>query len=147
MTLGPLEYLVVEFEGNHFTGEILPELQSLHDRGIVRVVDLVFIQKDRDGNVTIRELSELSEEEAKPYGPLAGEMLRVLSPEDVEDAASTVPNDSAAAVALLEHIWAIRFQEKILKAHGKILSEGLVPASDVEALSEELEARTAPVHG
>lgn len=148
MTLGPLEYLVVEFEGNHFTGEILPELQALRDQGIVRVVDLVFMQRDADGNLTVRELSNLSEEEAKPYDPMAGDMLGLLSPEDIEEAASTVPNNSAAAIALLEHTWAARLREKILKAHGRFLSEGLVPASEVEALSEELAAQTAPVvHG
>jgi uncharacterized membrane protein len=62
MSLGPLEYLVVEFEGDHFTGEILPELHSLHDQGIVRVVDLVLVQKDAEGSITVRELSDLSEE-------------------------------------------------------------------------------------
>ena len=147
MTMGPLEYLVIEFEGNHFTGEILPELQALRDQGIVRVVDLVFLQKDTDGNVSAREVSDLSEEEAKPYGPLAGEILGLLSPEDVEDAARSVPNNSAAAIALLEHTWAVRLREKILNAHGKFLSEGLVPAADVEALSAELEAQQTVVHG
>lgn len=147
MTLGPLEYLVIEFEGNHLTGEILPELQALHEQGIVRVVDLVLMRKDADGNLTVQELSNLSEEEAKPYGPLAGEILNVLSPEDIEEAASSVPNNCAAAVALLEHTWAERLREKILKAHGTFLSEGLVPASEVEALGEELAARVAPVHG
>lgn len=145
--MGPLEYLVIEFEGNHFTGEILPELQALRDQGIVRLVDLVFIQKDVDGNVTVRELSNLSPEEAQPYGPLAGDMLSLLSPGDIEDAASAVPNDSAAAIALLEHIWAARLREKILNAHGRFLSEGLVPADEVAALSEELAAQAATVHG
>lgn len=147
MTLGPLEYLVIEFEGNHLTGEILPELEALHEQGIVRVVDLVLMRKDADGKLTVQELSDLSEEEAKQYGPVAGEILNVFSPEDVEDAASTIPNNSAAAFALLEHTWAARLKEKILKAHGTLLSEGLVPSSEIDALSEELEARIAPVHG
>lgn len=146
MTLGPLEYLVVEFEGNHFTGEILPELESLRAQGIVRVVDLVLVQKDEVGNITVRELSDLSEEEAQPYGPIAGDVLRLLSPEDVIEAAGGVSNNSAAAVALLEHTWAARLREKILKAQGKFISEGLVPPSEVEALSEELAARAATAH-
>jgi len=147
MTLGPLEYLVIEFEGNHFTGEILPELKALRDRDIVRLVDLVFMQKDMDGNLTVRELSDLNDEEAKSYGPLAGDMLSLLSPEDIEDAASTVPNNSAAAIALLEHVWAVQLKEKILKAHGRFLGEGLVPASEVEALSQEMAAPSAELHG
>jgi hypothetical protein len=147
MTLGPLEYLVIEFEGNHFTGEILPELQALRDRGIVRLVDLVFMQKDMNGNLKVQELSDLSDEEAKPYGPLAGDMLSLLSPEDIEDAASTVPNNSAAAIALLEHVWAVQLKEKILRAHGRFLGEGLVPASEVEALGEEMAGQSAVIHG
>lgn len=145
MTLGPLEYLVVEFEGNHFTGEILPELQSLHAQGIVRIVDLVLVQKDEVGNLTVRELSDLTEEEAKPYGPMAGEILSLLSPEDVVEAAGGVSNNSTAAVALLEHTWAARLREKILKAQGRFISEGLIPPSEVEALSEELDARSIPL--
>lgn len=145
--MGPLEYLVIEFEGNHFTGEILPELRALRDQGIVRVVDLVFMQRDADGNLTVRELSDLSEDEARSYGPIAGDMLSLLSLEDVEDAAANVPNNSSAAIALLEHTWASRLREKILNAHGRFLSEGLVPADEVEALSAELAAETAQVHG
>ena len=53
--MGPLEYVVIEFEGNHFTGEILPELHALRNQGVLRVVDLVFIQKDEAGNVMARD--------------------------------------------------------------------------------------------
>lgn len=147
MTLGPLEYLVIEFEGNHFTGEILPELRALRDKGITRVVDLVFIQKDKDGNVMMRELSDLEGEEAKHYGPLAGDMLEMLSTEDVENIASNLPADSAAAIALLEHTWEIRLRETILNAHGSVLDAGLVPVAEAEALGAELEAKRATVHG
>lgn len=151
MTMGPLEYLAIEFEGNHFTGEILPELQALRDRGVVRVVDLVFIQKDDQGNVTTRELSDLSAEEAKPFGPITGDVLRLFSPEDVEEVAAGVPRNSSAAVALLEHIWAVRLHETIGRAHGRILNAGLVSADEVEALGAELAAhhtaQDAVIHG
>ncbi|MGH2514446.1 MAG: DUF6325 family protein [Ktedonobacterales bacterium] len=147
MTIGPLEYVVIEFEGNHFTGEILPELHALRDQGVVRVVDLVFIQKDQDGKMTARELSDLSEDEAKPFGPIAGDMLRLLTPEDVEDVADSVPNNSSAAIALLEHTWAVHLQETIHDAHGKVLNAGLVPLAEVEALVAEMTAQQAAVSG
>ena len=145
MTMGPLEYMVIGFEGNHFTGEILPELQSLRDRGVMRIVDLIFIQKDADGNVMTQELSDLSEEQAKPFGPLAGDMMRLFSPEDIEDVAGEVPRNSAAAVALIEHTWAVRLKETIGRAHGRLLSGGLVPEAEVEALGMELAAQQAAV--
>ena len=140
MTMGPLEYVVIEFEGNHFTGEILPELHALRNQGVLRVVDLVFIQKDEAGNTTARELSDLSEEEAKPFGPMAGDMLRLLTPEDIDDVAESVPNNSAAAVALLEHTWAIHLKETIQNARGRVIGAGMIPAEDVEALAAELAA-------
>ena len=146
MTMGPLEYVVFEFDGNHFTGEILPELQSLRDQGVVRVIDLVFIQKDNDGNMTAREISDLSEEEAKPFGPIAGDMLRLLTPDDIEDIARGVPNNSSTAAVLLEHTWAVHLKETILRAHGSVLQAGLIPQSDVDALVAEVAEQEAQYH-
>jgi uncharacterized membrane protein len=143
MTTAPLEYLVIRFEGNHFTGEILPELESLRDRNLVRIVDLVFIQKDRDGAVTVREVSDLDEEEAKRYGPIAGDITDMLGADDIDDVAGRIPANSAAAIALLEHLWAVRLKETILKAHGELLESGLVPVAEVEALGAELAAQQA----
>jgi len=67
MTLGPLEYLIVAFEGNRFSGEILTALHDAQEKGIIRVIDLLVIKKDEQGNVMALELSELSEEEARPF--------------------------------------------------------------------------------
>jgi hypothetical protein len=72
MTLGPLEYLVVGFEGNRFTGQILPELRAARDNGIIRVVDLFLLRKDESGGVIALELSDLSGEKAEHLAPLAG---------------------------------------------------------------------------
>lgn len=141
--MGPLEYVVIEFEGNHLTGEIVPELHRLRDLGIVRVVDLLLIQKDTQGNVSARELSDLSEEEAKPYWPIAGEVLDLLSEADVETAAADLPLNSSGAIALLEHTWATHLQETIRNAQGRVLSGGLLPAAEVERLAAELVAEHA----
>jgi len=134
MRTGPLEYMVVEFEGNHFTGEILPELRNLRDRGVVRLVDLVFIQKTADGTTSIRELSDLNSDDVTSYGPLAGDMLNLLSIDDIQDVAQRVRNNSAVAIALLEHMWEGRLQETIANAHGTVVESGLIPPADVEAL-------------
>ncbi len=142
MTAGPLEYLVVRFEGNHFTGEILPELQALRDKGLVRIVDLLFVQKDKDGTVSVREVSDLNEEEARRYGPIAGDLHDLVTLEDVEDVAGKLPNNSSAAIALLEHIWAARLRDTILKAGGEVLEAGFVPMAEVEALTAEISSRT-----
>lgn len=138
--MGPLEYVVVVFEGNHLTGEIMPELRALRDQGTARIVDLLFFQKDAQGTLTAQELSDLTPEEAAPYGPIAGDMLDVLSEEDVKAAAADLPVNSAGAILLLEHLWATRLRDKILQAHGTVVSAGLVPVARVEALGAELAA-------
>ena len=94
MTLGPLEYLVVGFEGNRFTGQILPELRAAREKGIIRVVDLFFLKKDEQGATVAMELSDLSGEEAEQLAPLAGDILGLLTPEDIEQAAHDMPNNS-----------------------------------------------------
>jgi uncharacterized membrane protein len=141
--MGPLEYVVIEFEGNHLTGEIVPELHRLRDMGIVRVVDLLLIEKDAQGKVSARELSDLDEEEAKPYGPIAGDMLDLLSDEDIETAAAGLPLNSSGVIALLEHTWATHLRDTIRNAQGRLIAGGLLPASEVERLTAELVAEHA----
>lgn len=140
MTLGPLEYLVVSFEGNHFTGEILPELRSVCERGIIRIVDLFFIKKDEQSNITVLDLSNLSKEEAKPYEFLSGNILGLLAPEDIDQVASNIPPNSSVALLLFEHTWAIGLKEAIKKAQGTALAGGLVAPDVLDLVEEDLEA-------
>jgi uncharacterized membrane protein len=147
MTTGPLEYLVIGFEGNHFTGEIAPELRSLEERGIMRVVDLIFIQKDRDGAVATKELTDLNPDERNVYGDISGHTQQLLSADDIEDVASTMPIDSAAAIAIIEHLWAVKLKEAVLKAHGTVLDDGIIPGEAAEGLGVPfMEDRAAQLH-
>ena len=107
MTLGPLEYILIGFEGNRFTGQILPELRAARDKGIIRVIDLLLILKDEQGNTAVMELSDLSSEELEQLGPIAGDLLEVLEQDDVEAIASNIPNNSSAALLLIEQTWAV----------------------------------------
>jgi len=138
MTLGPLEYLVVGFEGNRFTGQILRELRAAHDKGIIRVVDLLFLTKDESGNLAAMELSDLSGEEAEQLGPIAGDLLQVLEPDDVEAVASNIPKNSSAGLLLFEHTWAVGLKEAIMNAGGIPLAGGLVAPVVVQMLEAEL---------
>jgi hypothetical protein len=140
MVLGPLEYLVVGFEGNRFTGQILAELRAAHEKGIIRVLDLFVMKKDVQGNVTALELSELSDEEKAEFGPLAGNLMSLLSPADMQQAAADIPNNSAASMLLFEHTWAIGLKEAIKNAGGIAAFGGLVPPEVLQELEHELEA-------
>jgi hypothetical protein len=104
MALGPLEYLVIGFEGNRFTGQFLPELRTARDNGIIRVVDLFWLRKDESGNVAALELSDLSSEEAEHLAPLAGELLSLLTPEDIEHASGIVVAGGLVAPDVLREL-------------------------------------------
>jgi len=136
--MGPLEYLVVGFEGNRFTGQILRELRAAHDKGIIRVVDLLLLTKDASGSFAAMELSDLSGEEAEQLGPIAGDLLQVLEPDDVEAAASHIPNNSSAGLLLFEHTWAVGLKQAIMNAGGIPLAGGLVAPAVVQMLEAEL---------
>ena len=136
--MGPLEYLVVGFEGNRFTGQILRELRAARDKGIIRVVDLLVLTKDESGNLAAMELSDLSGEEAEQLGPIAGDLLQVLEPDDVEAAASNIPTNSSAGLLLFEHTWAVGLKEAIMNAGGIPLAGGLVAPVVVQLLEAEL---------
>jgi hypothetical protein len=143
MTLGPLEYLMVAFEGNRFTGEIISELRAAQMKGIIRVIDLLVIKKDEQGNVMAMELSDLSEEEARPFGFLAGKLLDIFEPDDVEVAASQMPNNSAAGLLLIEDTWAIPLKEAILNAGAVARTGGLVAPEVVQSIEAQIAAQAA----
>ena len=159
MTIGPVQLLVVGFEGEHeFTGEILAELQRLREHDIVRLVDLMAVRKDADGEVDAIQVSDLSEEEAAEFGAVVGALIgfgaageegaeagalagaealedgHALDDKDVWYLADAIPDDSVAAVALLEHRWAIPFRDKILEAGGTVFADEWVHPSDLVAV-------------
>jgi Family of unknown function (DUF6325) len=139
MALGPLEYLVIGFSGDRFTGDIMSELRAVREKGLIRLVDLVFIRKEANGDTRVMELSDLSEEEARPYEFLAGDLRGLLTGEDVEHLAREIPNGRAAAVVLFEHTWAIGLKEAVRRAGGVALAGGLVAPAVLQALEKELQ--------
>ena len=140
MVLGPLEYLVVGFEGNRFTGQILAELRAAQEKGIIRVVDLFVMKKDEQGNVTALELSELSGEEATELTPLASNLMDLLVDEDIQQVAADIPNKSAAGLLLFEHTWAIGLKEAIKHAGAVAITGGFVSPDVLQELEKDLEA-------
>jgi hypothetical protein len=140
MTLGPLEYLVAGFEGNRFTGQILAELRAAQEKGIIHVIDLFVIKKDEQGSVTAQEINDLSGEEAAELTPLAGNLMGLLTEEDIQQVAADIPNNSAAGLLLFEHTWAIGLKEAIKNAGAVSITGGFVAPDVVAELEKDLEA-------
>jgi len=138
--LGPLEFVVLEFKGNKFTGEIIPELHRIHKKGIVRVVDLVLIRKDKEGQVDTFEVNDLPGDLRVMYDPLAGSVTGLLTHEDLEKTANALPNNTSAALLLFEHVWAIHLKEALLNAGAELVARGYVPPELVAKVEAEIAA-------
>jgi len=140
MTFGPIDFLALEFKGNQFKGEILPALAELIENRIVRVIDLVIVMKDQDGNVSAGELQQLDEEVIRLFDPLqvsANEMIKV---EDIHTVGEQLENNSTAAVMLFENLWAVTFKEAVLNANGRLVMFERIPHEVVLEALEDLAA-------
>jgi len=140
MDIGSLEYVVIGFEDDHFTDEILPELNAIQEKGLIRVVDLLFVMKDSDGTVTVREVSELGDEELAAYDGIAGDLMGLFTAEDVERLAEEIPPAISAVVVLLEHTWAVGLTEAVRRAGGMLFTGGLVTPDALAQVRAELAA-------
>jgi Family of unknown function (DUF6325) len=138
MALGPLDFVVLNFPGNQFKGEILPELNAIRASGVVRLVDLIFILKDQQGHITITEVSDLKGEDAQRYRQLTGDLSGLLTREDIEIAANDIPPNSSAAFILFEHTWAVGLRDAILRAGGSLVTHERVDPHVVEMVSNDL---------
>ena len=125
MTIGPVEYIIVGFPGNKFTGEIAPELIALVESGTVRVLDLIFIGKDADGSVVSFEIDEL--DALAGFGGLDADIGGLISPEDIEYAAGALEPNSSAALLIWEDVWAAPFTEAVRRANGVLLEGARIP--------------------
>ena len=139
--LGPVELLFVEFPGNQFTGEIVPALRELIDAGTIRVIDLVFVAKDADGNVVGIELEDLHDDYRNAFNELVEDLSGLISDEDVEDLAEALEPNSSAGLLLFENVWATKFRDAIVNSGGQLLARIPIPQ---EALDEVAAASEAP---
>jgi len=138
---GPLEYVVIGFDGDHFTGQILPKLIEIEGQGCVRVVDLVFVSKNEAGDLAILEISDLEEAEAVVYDPLTNEFFGILTAEDVAEIAVSLPKNTSSAVILFEHRWAMGLQWAVKAAGGQMLDSGFIhPETQSQVIVEILES-------
>ena len=162
MNFGPMQLLVIGFEGADFTGEIAPELRRLREHDVVRLVDLLFVTKDEDGRVSAMETTDLSQEESNELGAMVGALMgygadgedgaEAAAPngakgaehfaqplrDDVWYVADAIPRGTSAAVAILEHRWAIGLRDAVERAHGSALAEAWLHPSDLMRVGRQL---------
>ena len=143
MALGPLEYMVIGCSGNQFKSEIAPELNSIQQKGFARVVDLVFVRKNADDTVTALEVNDLEDHERSTLDPIKESLMGLITPQDIMILSSTLPNDTTATIVLLEHLWLNNLEQAVARANGIIYIGGMIPASTLEQVDQEMVAAQA----
>jgi len=138
--LGPVDYLVVEFPAGQssFTGEMAAELASLVDAGMIRVIDIVIITKDADGQVEAMELSDVGE--LGELHRIEAELAELLAEDDVVHLAAAMEPGSVAGVLIWENLWAAGFASAARRAGGQLIANGRIP---IQAILASIEADEA----
>jgi uncharacterized membrane protein len=156
MAIGPVQLIVLGFNHPNFHGEIIDELERLRESDTIRVIDALAVHKDADGEMEVAHLSNLTEDEAVELGSKVGALIGlgiegeeglekgaeagaaaaadgidVFSDEQAWDVLEDIPNDSAAALILIEHHWAVPLRDAIARAGGFRLSDGFISPLDL----------------
>jgi hypothetical protein len=132
--LGPIDYVVIEWSGRQPTGEAIPHLLELVERGTIRILDLAFLTKGEDGTVAGLEIADLGEQ-VEEFTLFAGASSGLLSDEDLGEAANALEPGTSAAVLVYENSWAAPFATALRRSGGQLVASGRIPIEDlVEAL-------------
>jgi uncharacterized membrane protein len=172
MSIGPVQLLVLGFSHPNFHGEVIAELERLRESDTVRVIDSLAVYKDADGNLEVEHLSNLTQDEAIELGSKVGaliglgiegeegaeagaaegarqaaaEGIHVFDNAEEWDVVEDIPNDSAAALILLEHHWAVPLRDAIARAGGFRLSDGFISPLDLVEIGLMSDAEAKELH-
>jgi Family of unknown function (DUF6325) len=135
--LGPVDWIVVEFPGSKFNGQIAPALLDLVKRDLIRVLDLLVLKKDDDGSLEAFELSDLDQGEIGDLRTYESELAMLLSEEDVTSLAAAIEPGSSAGVLVWENTWAAPFASAVRRSGGQLVASGRIP---IQALLAAIEA-------
>ena len=134
--LGPVDWILVEFPGSKFNGEIAPHVQDLVDRGIVRVLDLLIMRKDESGALEAFEVSDVDDSEAGAFRSYENALANLLSEEDVTSVAAALEPNTTAALLVWENLWAAPFASAVRHAGGQLVANGRIPIQAILAAIE-----------
>jgi hypothetical protein len=135
--MGPVDYIVILFPGNKFSGKIAPELEKLQLNGIIRIIDLVFILKDKNGRAIFTEARNLGGKEGEAFKSFTSHLGDWLSEDDIEDIGALIPKNSAAAALLFENTWAVNFKKALLDADAQLITQARIPHEQVVKVMKE----------
>jgi Family of unknown function (DUF6325) len=139
MALGPIEIVVIEFPGNRFTGEIIPELERLMEQNTISIIDGLFLHKDAVGDVTFVELDEIGlDDDAAALASLIDEFDELITDDDVDRLAAGLDLDCSAAILVFEHTWSKPLRDAIVNSGGILAASFRVPGRVVDEVMAAL---------
>ena len=136
MTIGPVSYTVIAFPGNQFNGDIAPEIAKLVASDTVRILDLVFVAKDEQGDTISLEFDQM--DELAGFNDIDGEVGGLVNAEDLDHVAASLPEGNSALVILWEDLWAVPLVEAIRASGGVLIDSARIPNDLVQAAFDEL---------
>jgi uncharacterized membrane protein len=160
---GPMQLLVIVFEDPKFHGQVRRELESVMENGMIRLIDLLFIWKDESGDITSLEATQLDEEERMRFGAVVGGLIGYaagskegaregakagalaavqedygITDEDIMEITDDIPENTAAAIIIIEHLWAKSLKQAIRDSGGILVSQGMITPELLTVVGEEL---------
>jgi hypothetical protein len=137
--MGPIDYILVEWPGRQPTGEAVPYLVDLVDRGLIRILDLTFIAKGEDGSVATVEIADLGSEVTQ-FAVFEGASSGLIHEDDVAQAGNALEPGTSAALLVYENTWAGPFASAVRRSGGQLVASGRIPVQDLLAALDAAEA-------
>lgn len=137
MSLGPVEILCVKFPHSAVKDEIAAALRALVESKTIRIIDILFINKNEDGEVAVNEIDQLNDIDYSLFDPIIADITGLISEEDVQTIADSLDNHSFAALMLFENIWATAFRDAVVNAQGELLLNERIPSQVIEQVMAE----------
>jgi hypothetical protein len=138
-SMGPIDYVVVEFPGSHLTGRAFPLLVDLVERGLIRIIDLVFVKKEMDGSMIGLTIADLDADGQLDLAVFEGASSGVLGPDEIDEAGGALAPGSSAAILVYENVWAAPFATALRESGGEMVAAGRIPATDIVAALDAAE--------
>ncbi|MET7847057.1 DUF6325 family protein [Streptomyces avermitilis] len=142
--MGPIDYLVVEFPGNRMTGEGFPLLVDLVDRGVIRILDLMFVGKEKDGSVVGLEIADLTGDGALDLAVFEGASSGLLGQDDIEEAGAALEPGNSAGILVYENLWAAPFATALRRGGAQMVASGRIPVPAILAALDATDAAQPP---
>ena len=143
MAIGPVEVLVIKFPGNQFRGEIVPALKELVEGGTIRVIDILFVNKDENGKVEMVDINDLDDDDFAQFDPIVQDVTGMLTEDDVQYFSTALGPNSSMAMLLFENTWATKFRDAVLNAKGELVLNERIPKQVIDEMLESQEAASA----